>query len=476
MNLRLLLLLCLLLPLSESYALWAQDKTRILVLTDIENEPDDAQSMVRFLTYANQFEIEGLIATTSCWQRDKIADWRIHEIVDAYGKVRDQLELHERGYPTHASLKALIKKGLPKFGMAGVGLGQDSEGSDWVIKVLGREDDRPLWITAWGGANILAQALWRLKREKSPEELANIIARLRVYTISDQDDSGPWIRKTFPNLFYIVTPGKEERVDRRGGGGAYHYATWSGISGDRFHGRFMGADFSIVDNPWLDKHIRNGHGPLGKEYPQTEYLMEGDTPSFLGLINNGLNNMEHPNYGSWGGRYESYLPHTLKHFYEAESRPIWTNVVDEVYSELTQRNHTSHHATIWRWRKAYQHDFAARMDWCVRPYEEANHPPMVKLAHEPKLTVKEGEKVALKAGDCSDPDGDDLSYRWIYYHEVGTLAQYELEMHGVDSKTLSFIAPRVKEAQSMHFILELEDMGTPSLIRYKRVILTVIPE
>ena len=42
-------------------------KPRLFVLTDIENEPDDAQSMVRLMTYSNQLEIEGLVATTSCW-------------------------------------------------------------------------------------------------------------------------------------------------------------------------------------------------------------------------------------------------------------------------------------------------------------------------------------------------------------------------------------------------------------------------
>ena len=71
------------------------EKPRVFVLTDIENEPDDAQSLVRFLTYSNQWDVEGLVATTSCWQRDKTAEWRIHEIVDAYGKVRANLERHE---------------------------------------------------------------------------------------------------------------------------------------------------------------------------------------------------------------------------------------------------------------------------------------------------------------------------------------------------------------------------------------------
>ena len=140
---------------------------------------------------------------------------------------------------------------------------------------------------------------------RTPDMMQQLVAKLRVYTISDQDDSGPWIRKTFPGLFYICSPGTNDR-------GAYHHATWTGISGDKFHGRFSGADFSIVDNPWLDEHIRKNHGPLGAEHPQTKYLMEGDTPSFLYLINNGLGSPEHPNYGSWGGRYEWYTPRLQK--------------------------------------------------------------------------------------------------------------------------------------------------------------------
>src|SRR5690606_1714793 len=72
---------------------------RVFVLTDIENEPDDAMSLVRFLVYANHFSIEGLVATTSEHQRARVAPQRIRRIVEAYGKVRDNLELHEPGFP-----------------------------------------------------------------------------------------------------------------------------------------------------------------------------------------------------------------------------------------------------------------------------------------------------------------------------------------------------------------------------------------
>ena len=182
-------------------------KLRVIVLTDIENEPDDAMSMVRLLTYANQWDVEGLIATTSVHQRDKTAAWRIREIVEAYGKVRDNLEKHEPGYPTADYLLSVIREGRPAYGMAAVGAGMDSPGSDRIIQVVDRDDPRPVWVPVWGGPNCLAQALWKVRATRSPAALDRFVSKLRVYTISDQDDSGPWMRKTFPDLFYIASPG-----------------------------------------------------------------------------------------------------------------------------------------------------------------------------------------------------------------------------------------------------------------------------
>lgn len=454
------------------YSLTAESngKLRVLVLTDIENEPDDAQSLVRFLTYANHWDIEGIVATTSCWQRDKIADWRIHEIVDAYGKVRDNLMKHEQGYPTHVYLKERIKKGYTDFGMNAVGKGKDSEGSDWIIKVVDEDDPRPVWIPIWGGANCLAQALWKVKETRSPAKVKKFVQKLRVYTISDQDDTGPWMRKTFPELFYIVSPGYEEN-----GGGGYHYATWVGISGDKFHGRFQGPDFTLVDNPWLDENIRKSHGPLGAEHPWTKYLMEGDTPSFLFLINNGLSDPEHPDYGSWGGRYELYIPDTKKWFYEPETRPIWTDAVDEVYSPVTEQNHTSNYATIWRWREAYQNDFAARMDWCVKDYDEANHPPAPKLDHPEYLTVYEGDRVKISAIGSTDPDQDQLFFEWMQYREVGSYKGW-LQINNANNIKASFTAPGVSYPQTAHIILKVTDNGEPSLTRYERLIIEILPK
>lgn len=450
----------------------AAEKPRVVVLTDIENEPDDAESMVRFLTYSNQWDVEALVATTSVHQRDKTAAWRIREIVGAYGKVRDSLLKHEPGFPEAAYLLSIIKEGRPAYGMAAVGEGKDSAGSDAIVQAADRDDPRPVWVIVWGGPNCLAQALWQVRSTRSPGDVDKFVSRIRVYTISDQDDSGPWIRKTFPNLFYVASPGVHA-------GGAYHYATWSGISGDRFHGRFAGGDFSIVDNPWLEKNVR-GKGPLGEQYPAAKFLMEGDTPSFLYLINNGLGDPEHPDWGSWGGRYEFYTPRTRKWFQEPETRPFWSDAEDEVLG-VDGIWHTSNQATIWRWRPAYQNDFAARMDWTVKPYAEANHPPAAKLNHAGQLSAKSGERVGLSAQGSTDPDGNALSYEWIYYGEPGTLALSNartgtsLKIEDANRINAWFIAPKVSKPETMHVILAVTDQGAPPLTRYQRVSVTIYP-
>jgi hypothetical protein len=469
-NLRVILIL-LIIFLGAGLNFGASEKLRVIVLTDIENEPDDAMSMVRFLTYSNQWNVEGFIATTSIHQQTKTAAWRIREIIEAYGKVRDNLLKHESGYPTVDYLLSIVKEGLPDYGMNAVGEGKDSPGSELLIQAIDR-DDHPVWVLVWGGSNCLAQALWKVQKTRSPEELKKFVAKIRVYTISDQDDSGPWIRKTFKDLFYIVSPGYHSF-------GGYHYATWSGISGDKFHGRFAGADFSIVDNPWLDKNIRC-KGPLGAQYPHMKFLMEGDSPSFLYLIENGLGNSEHPDWGSWGGRYEFYQPRTEKWFLEPETRPIWTNAMDEVFGNDSCW-HTSNKATIWRWRTAYQNDFVARMDWTIKSYKEANHPPIPKLNQDRQINAKIGDRINLSAEGSTDPDRDSLSFKWFYYGEPGTFSiataktGNPLKIMDSDKANAWFIVPKSTRLGTMHIILAVTDNGVPALTRYERIIITVNP-
>ncbi|MDC6366190.1 MULTISPECIES: DUF1593 domain-containing protein [Flavobacteriaceae] len=452
-------------------------KNRTIILTDIEADPDDTQSLVRLLLYANEIDIQGIVATTSCWHQSTIDPESIRKVIRAYGKVRGNLSLHAEGYPSEEALMALVKDGLPKYGMLGVGDGQDSEGSDWIIKILEGDDERPLWISVWGGANTLAQALNKIQKTKSKRVAKKLISKLRVYTISDQDDSGIWIRNNFPDLFYIVSPGDN-----------YGDATWTGVN------VFVnGIDNSEISNDWLANNIQQGHGPLGAEYPDVAWGMEGDTPAFLSLIPNGLNDAEHPNWGGWGGRYELYIPDFSKAKEGSsivkiapETRKIWTNAndaytpyVSKAYGRPVGRDTTTftgYKETLWRWRDDFQNDFAARMDWCLQSFEEANHPPVPVLSGEDHITVESGGGVFLDASNSYDPDGDNISYLWFNYTEAGTLEK-EVRIGGSEnSHTAYFKVPEVTKKETIHYILKVTDKGAPALSRYKRIIIDIVPK
>jgi hypothetical protein len=453
------------------------DKPRVLVLTDIEADPDDTQSLVRLLLYSNQLDIEALIATTSVHQKSRVAPESIRKVIQAYGKVQPNLLKHEPGFPTVDTLLGRVTQGLAQYGMAGVGEGKDSPGSDRLIEILDRPDDRPLWISVWGGPNTLAQALFKLRKTRSAGEVARLVGKMRVYTISDQDDSASWIRAEFPSLFYIVSPG------------GYGNGTWLGISNV-----IDGIDNTTVSNAWIARNIQQGHGPLGAAYPDVAYGFEGDTPAFLGVISNGLNAPDHPNWGGWGGRYELYVPKhadlDLKGFtggvpIPPETRPIWTNANDtfsprlrgeyKLASVVQDRKFTGAKETIWRWRDDFQNDFAARMDWCLKSYAEANHPPVPVLGHPNAFTVKSGQGFLLDANGSSDPDGDSLSYLWMAYPEAGTLS-VPFAISGPENLYQKYVtAPIVTKPETLHFILRLTDKGTPALSRYQRVIVTVTP-
>ena len=267
------------------------DKPRVIVMTDIANEPDDQMSMVRLLVYSNQLDIEGLIATTSTWMRATVRPDVLHKVIAAYGDVRTRLEAQASGYPTAAALDALVVKGQEGYGMAAVGADRLSPGAEAIIKAVDRPDAHPLWVLGWGGTNTLAQALFHVRRTRTPADLETFVSRLRVYAISDQDDAGPWLRRTFANLHYIAMPSSQD-------GEEYYLATWTGISGDRFYRNAPGADFTTFSNSWIQANIRS-RGPLGALYIPPCCIHEGDTPSFLALIDNGLGSAMNPTYGGW---------------------------------------------------------------------------------------------------------------------------------------------------------------------------------
>lgn len=460
-------------------------RPRLFVLTDIGNEPDDQMSLVRLLLYSNEIDIEGLIATTSTWRKEYPLPEHLLAVIDAYAEVQANLARHAAGWPTAEALRSRVHNGPEGYGLAVADARRPSKGALALLDAARRDDARPLWINIWGGANTLAEALMHARATLDAAVVDTLVGKLRVYSISDQDDAGPWIRREFPRLHYIVKPSPPNSEE-------YASATWTGISGDVYYRNCAGADGRTVTNQWLDTHIRR-KGPLGKAYPRFEFIMEGDTPAFLGLINNGLASYRNPSWGGWGGRYVFRQPY-------GESRAIWTQggdafaritSQDAVYG-LDGRSYVSDQATIWRWRPAFQNDFAARMDWTVKDFASSNHSPKVAVngsngADVLQIDALVGQPVLLDASASQDPDGHPLQFRWYHYPEAGfvpgqALARVTLAPSN-SPRTLATVTHACRPAwrpsdadcrnSRAHLILEVTDNGTPALTSYRRVILSV---
>jgi hypothetical protein len=429
----------------------AQLRPRLVVLTDIGGDPDDQQSMIRLMLYSNEFEIEGLIASASGTPGElKEAVVRpdlIRQIVEAYGRVQPNLATHAEGFPPAGELLGRIKSGNPHRGLDYIGPGQDTEGSDWLIRCADASD-QPLCITIWGGQTDLAQALWRVRRDRSPDELKIFLQKLRIYDISDQDRIQPWIFENFPDLFYMLAKAPAGRDKREGA----------------YRGMYLGGDESSTSLAWLDEHVRKKHGPLGELYPPRTWtepnphgaLKEGDTPSWFFFRPSPLSDPEHPDWGGWGGRFRR------------SERGLWRDVPDLVNGQPDPR------ASVWRWRPIFQREFQARLDWCVTERKKANHAPVIvidgmRLARPLVRTAKAGSTLRFDASQSTDPDGHKLSFHWWLYHDAGNMSGAALR---VTTAAVGLDVPLAARGQTAHVIVEATDDGNPPLTTCARIVVT----
>jgi len=459
----LLLLTTLALPLAHA----AQEKPRLLVLTDIGGDPDDEQSLVRLLLYSNVFDIEGLIATTLVHNDKPRGDgWTeiahpelIRERIEAYGKVRENLMEHAGGFPEKETLLKTVKSGWGSKKTLGVGKDKDTEGSEWLIAAADRDDPRSLWIAVWGGTQELAQALWKVQATRPPDAAAKWRSKLRVYSIvlsQAADKSGEWIKKEFPDLNYIVAHGPTPQKSL-------------------FRGMYQEGDLSTTTPQWLDANIRDPKSPLGALYPQdgagVKGLKEGDTPSFLFLIPNGLGDPTHPEWGGWGGRFLLWD--------EAASKSWFADIrTADAWNGLTNAD-AQRKASVARWRPDFQNDFAARMAWCTKSFADANHAPEAHLDGDASLKILErgarpGEALAFSAAGSKDTDGDALAYEWFLYPEAGNYSACDTVKLAANADACALQLPPGAQGK-LHLLLRVRDAGTPPLASYRRAVIDVKP-
>lgn len=419
-------------------------KHRIIVTTDLGADPDDEQSLVRLFVSANEFDIEGLIVSTGCWKKTQSNTDMLDKIVDAYGEVVDNLNVHGNGFPTYEYMKSISVMGQTGYGMGDVGAGKDSPGSEMIIAAIDKEDPRPVWVQAWGGANNAAQAIWKVKNTRSDEDLAKFISKMRVFDILGQDDSGAWLAKNFPDLFYIRA---------------------TGVYG-----------WQPPKNGSYQKNDIQSHGPLGAVYPDTKWATEGDTPAYMHVYANGLNDPDQIDQGSWGGRFEFEKKAAIRSMSGVTRiREDGETRFDPYYMYGNTPDKAN---AIKRWNKAYDNDFAARMDWSITSnYEEANHHPIAFVNGDQsrkvlKVSAAPGSTVKLDTNGSSDPDGDKLNYAWSFYKDSSSY-KGDLEIQNSSSSSASVSIPSDASGKDIHVILELYDNGSPNLYAYRRVIVNV---
>jgi hypothetical protein len=400
----------------------------------------------------------------------------MQDLLAAYEQVHPNLQLHDEGFPSADHLRSLIRVGNIDFEGE---MEKDTEGSDFIKDKLLDEDPTPLYLQAWGGANTIARALKSIEEEyRDTDQWEDMYRRVCdkavLYAIAEQDATiREYILPRWPDLTIFLN-----------GGQFWCFAyPWKQRVPAEWH--------AYLEGDFMGEHLINNHGPLLKKYysygdgqkqagdPENihgdptrldsaqwgsfgiyDFISEGDSPAFLHLVDVGLGNLDDPSFGGWGGRLVTSPdnPHLWQDGDSAVDFNPFSGADDRSYAQA-------------RWIPTLQEDMAARADWCVESYSDANHPPEIFLEQEAEGIISPGQEIPLVA-TARDPDGDQLNFQWWQYHEVDTYPG-QVEISSANQAEASIQIPAdIKSGQTIHLILEVTDDGIHPMTRYQRVVLT----
>jgi hypothetical protein len=248
---------------ASSVAPAASQTQRPRVIATTDGEVDDRSTMVRFLLYACDFDVAGIVQVNSKFQKKGHSDKKwIEAQLDAYEQVLPNLRKHNSDYPDARHLRSVLRVGnenandlyVPPPDMKT----KDTPGAQLIIDTLLDYDPRPVHVLSWGGANTTASALWKLKTEYPKEKFDYAVSRIRIYCIWYQDGGGGWIQENFPQA-YINEAYRWDNV--------WDYESISDNPKNKASANppeiqpYMGYK-------WLADNVTTGHGPLGALYPQ----------------------------------------------------------------------------------------------------------------------------------------------------------------------------------------------------------------
>lgn len=514
-----LLALCLFKEQANAQASLKVQKPRIIITAD--PELDDNNSLIRFILYSSDLNIEGLIYTSSQfhWTGDgkgtkwfvpnreyarfgldmcPCESWRwaknerfIHDIVEAYEKAYPNLKIHNPEYPAPAVLKSKIKFGNIKFDGD---ISEDSPGSELIKSAI--LDDKPgqLYITAWGGHSTIARALKSIKDqyEYTTQWEAikkKVVKKVVLLPSGDQDDTyATYIKPNWPEIEYrqfssgpnygygaqlrakpedapyLTSAWMKENVSDRGPLGKL-YRVW-GDGKQMVKDDMM--DYFGVAGKTNDELKKMGYVVWMPVQEKGSWLGEGDNHTFMNMLGNGLRAYEADFYGGWGGGATSRKENVAFGLADTSATAM-ANALSGMNDQLKQKTEKVAFPNFF---PQAQQDFAARMKWAVTPkYANANHTPLVRIEGPLNIMVSAGAKIRMN-GFVSDPDGNTVSTKWWQFHNGNN--SITIDITKPESLQTEIQIPKdAVEGQKIHLILEATDNGSPALTSYQRVIMTV---
>ena len=514
-----ILLMLMLFSLSYSLVVSAQSpnkpkKPRIVVTAD--PELDDNNSLIRFLLYSTDMDIEGLIYASSGyhWKGDgkgtkwfvpgreydrfkmdicPCESWRwndderfIHDVVEAYAKVYGNLTVHHPDYPTPDYLKSKIRMGNVEFDGD---FSKDTPGSELIKSLILDNEPGPLFITAWGGQSTIARALKSIEEdyENTLEWSAiqkKVSRKVILLPSGDQDDTyAEYIKPNWPNIEYrqfsnSPNYGYGAQINASTENATYLTSDWmkknvsdQGPFGELY--RVWGDGKQMVEgdkvdyfgfSDYTDEELRQmGYMVWLPVQEKGSWLGEGDNHTFMNMLGNGLRAHEHDTYGGWGGRSFETTGTTFN---------LSTDAGAEEMAEILSSQNDHESSEYPNFFPQAQRDFAARLQWSVtKKYNRANHEPEVSIQGPLHVLASAGQNVPL-FGKVVDPDGDSVRVKWWQFR-VGTYPN-KIQIKNADSLNAEIEVPEdVQTGQTIHVVLEATDTGSPSLTRYQRVIITI---
>lgn len=502
-------------------------KPRVVVTTD--PELDDSNSLIRYLLYSTDFRTEGLVYASSQfhWKGDGTGkkwfvpgreytrfglnlcpceSWRwptgelhIDADLDEYEKVYPNLRVHRPDYPTPAELRSKVRLGNVEFDGD---ISKDSPGSDLIRDLLLDNDPEPIYLLAWGGASTIARALKSIQERYQgsadwPAIRAKVSRKAILSLSGDQDDTyatyihpnwpdirslpngsagvglgyGAFVFASAENAPYFSVDWTRANVSSQGPLGA-HYRVWGDgkqmVPGDRF-------DYFGLTGHSAAELRAMGYVVWLPPRPKGEFLGEGDTFTYLNLIDNGLRAYADDTPGGWAGHItvnpasRAGSPRAV----QAGAPPSFQAFMRSLENVGPEGPSNRPPSPVPNFTPAAQNGFAARMKWSVTPtYAGANHEPTVAIRGSTRVSAHPGGTVRLE-GIVSDPDGNAVSVRWWRWKDVDT---YPGDVRIADPTALATrieVPDDATPGQTIQLVLEATDNGTPPLTRYQRVIVSV---